>query len=103
MGNWFRHDQSDRMTILIVDDNPNVRRLIRVVISAPGAHIVECVNGVEAVSAYDACRPDVVLMDLDMPELDGLVATRQIRAVDPDAQVIVVTNHEMSTCGKRRS
>jgi two-component system KDP operon response regulator KdpE len=82
------------MTILIVDDNPAVRRLIRTVIAASKADVVECMNGVEAVAAYGDRHPDVVLMDLDMPELDGLSATRQIRAADPAAHIIVVTNYD---------
>lgn len=82
------------MTVLMVDDSPAVRRLIRTVIATLGADVIECVNGVEAVAAYGARRADVVLMDLDMPELDGLAATRQIKAANPDAHIIVVTNHD---------
>jgi len=79
---------------LMVDYSPAVRRLIGIVIAALGADVIECMNGVDAVAAYGAHHPDVVLMDLDMPELDGLAATRQIRAADPDAHIIVVTNHD---------
>jgi CheY-like chemotaxis protein len=82
------------MTVLIVDDNPAVRRVIRTVIAVAEADVVECANGVAAIAAYAGRHPDVVLMDLDMPGLDGLAATRQIRAADPDAHIIVVTNHD---------
>ena len=83
-----------RLTVLIVDDHPAIRRLIRTLIAASATDVVECANGVEAVRAYGACRPDVVLMDLEMPELDGLAATRQIRAADPAAHIVIVTNHD---------
>jgi hypothetical protein len=73
------------MTVLIVDDNPDFRRVIRTVIAVAEADVVECANGVAAIAAYAGRHPDAVLMDLDMPGLDGMAATRQIRAADPTA------------------
>ena len=58
------------------------------------AEFVECGNGAEAVAVYDAERLDFVLMDIQMPVMDGITATRQIIAVDPSARIIILTNHD---------
>lgn len=82
------------MTILIVDDNPGVRRLLKRVIAEIGAAVVECSDGAHALAAYIAHRPDIVLMDLRMPLMDGLTATRQIREHDSRAKVVIVTDYD---------
>ena len=56
-----------------------------------GHEVIEAGNGVEAVSKYEAEKPDVVLMDITMPEMDGLQALKEIRGRDPDAKVSMVT------------
>ena len=84
-----------RPTILIVENNTAVRSLVREIV-APGAGLVyECADGREALTAYLAYRPDLVLMDMAMPGLDGISATIQIRRVDPTARIVIVTNHEL--------
>jgi two-component system NarL family response regulator len=54
----------------------------------------ECANGADALACYERCRPDLVLMDIEMGKIDGLTATRQIVAADPDASVVIVTQHD---------
>ena len=83
-----------RLKLLIVEDNPAVRRLIRSIVGALGAEIHECGDGAAALAAYTAHRPDFVLMDIVMGETDGIAATRQITASDPAAKVIIVTSHD---------
>jgi DNA-binding NarL/FixJ family response regulator len=82
------------MKLLIVDDNAAVRRLIRSILLPLADDICECGDGAEALSAYLAQRPDVVLMDIRMNEVDGIQATKQITAVDPTARILIVTDYD---------
>ena len=82
------------MRLLVVEDNPEMRRVITRVVSGIATEIVECGDGSEALAAYSRLQPDWVLMDIEMKVMDGITATAQIRAVFPAARVIVVTNHD---------
>jgi DNA-binding NarL/FixJ family response regulator len=79
--------------VLLVEDQPLLRAGFRLILDGePGVRVVgEAQDGVEAISAARSLRPDVVLMDLHMPRIDGLAATRRIVAADPDARVLVLT------------
>ena len=81
------------MTILIVEDNPTIRRLIRRAISDIADNIIECEDGADALAAYTEHRPDAVLMDVRMPRMDGLSATRQILDHHPGARIVIVTDY----------
>jgi DNA-binding NarL/FixJ family response regulator len=82
--------------ILVVDDHPIVRVGLRTVIGTePEMEVVaEAANGIEAVASYAANRPDVVLMDLRMPRMDGAAAIQAIRAEDPDARIVALTTYD---------
>ena len=82
------------MTILIVDDNPEFRTLLRTVVGGLVDQVNECTDGDEAVAAYRDRRPDWVLMDLQMVRLGGLEATRRILAVDRTARILIVTQND---------
>jgi two-component system chemotaxis response regulator CheY len=78
--------------LLVVDDALFMRKILCGVAAEAGWEVVgEAANGAEAVSLYREYRPDLVTMDLVMPEMGGLEALRLIRALDPDARVVVVT------------
>lgn len=79
------------MTILIVEDNPLMREMIRETVGDLADVITECADGDEAFAAYQANFPNWVLMDIQMPRVDGFTASRQIRAAYPDAQICMVT------------
>ncbi|MFB7822362.1 response regulator [Streptomyces hydrogenans] len=83
--------------VLIVDDQIMVREGFSVLLGAmPDIEVVgEAVNGREAVAQVAALRPDVVLMDIRMPELNGIDATREIVAADADAKVLVLTTFDL--------
>ena len=82
------------MKILMVDDNPEMRRLLRGLLEDLAESIYECADGAQALAAYEAHRPDCVLMDIRMPEMDGITATRQIIKAWPAAQVMIVTDYD---------
>ena len=67
--------------ILVVDDFDDTRLLLRTWLERKGFEVIEAENGNEAVSQAETQRPHLIIMDLEMPELDGLAATRKIRAV----------------------
>jgi len=79
--------------ILLADDHPVVRDGLAAMLSTqPDLEVVgEAGTGAEAVAQAARLRPDVVLMDLEMPELDGIEAIRLLRAADPTVQVVVLT------------
>jgi CheY-like chemotaxis protein len=81
------------MTILIVEDNAGVRRLLRSVLAEVAEDIWECCDGADALAAYTTHRPEVVLMDIRMERMDGLAATKQILLCDPSAKVLIVTDY----------
>ena len=78
--------------LLVVDDALIIREKIKDAASEAGWEIAgEATNGAEAIEAYTAVRPDLVTLDLVMPQFDGLHALRGIRAADPNARVVVVS------------
>ncbi|MFE4800223.1 response regulator [Streptomyces sp. NPDC056708] len=83
--------------VLIVDDQMMVREGFSVLLNAmPGIEVVgEAVDGRQAVEQVASLRPDVVLMDIRMPELNGIEATREIVAADADAKVLVLTTFDL--------
>jgi two-component system chemotaxis response regulator CheY len=76
--------------ILICDDAAFMRMMIKDILTKNGYNVVgEAENGKKAVEAYGECNPDLVLMDITMPEMDGIQALKEIRAKDPSASVIM--------------
>jgi two-component system, NarL family, response regulator LiaR len=86
---------AERITVLITDDHSIVRHGVRAFLEAqPDIHVVgEAESGAEAVRLAQEYIPDVVLMDLIMPGMDGVEATRQIKRVSPRTQVVVLTSY----------
>jgi DNA-binding NarL/FixJ family response regulator len=86
---------SDPVRVMVVDDQALVREgLMTLLEAAPGIKpVAAAADGEEAVTLCARHRPNVVLMDLRMPRLDGVEATRQIRGAQPDTEVVVLTTH----------
>lgn len=95
--------------LLLVDDNDQMRELIRSLVVDLADHILECNDGADAITIYSERQPEWVLMDINMKQVDGLSATRQITAAYPEAKIVIVTNfddrrtreaaHEAGACG----
>jgi DNA-binding NarL/FixJ family response regulator len=85
-----------KATVMLVDDHALMRTGVANIINQePDLEVVvEAGNGIEAIAAYEQHRPDVILLDLRMPVLDGVEAVRQIRERDPRARVIVLTTYD---------
>ena len=80
------------MKLLIVEDNAQMRRLIVQIVRKSSDAIFECEDGAQALSVYREHLPDWVLMDIEMPQTDGISATRAIIEAFPDARIIIVTD-----------
>lgn len=78
-------------TILVVDDAAFMRMMIRDILIKEGYSIQEAVNGRDAVERFEQLRPDLVTLDITMPEMDGLEALIAIKEIDPDASVVMVS------------
>jgi CheY-like chemotaxis protein len=89
----LKEDQK-ALILLIVDDSQEMRSLIRSVVADMAGTIGECCDGALALAAYAEQRPDWVLMDIRMPEMDGISATREIKASYPEAHVCIVTDYD---------
>jgi CheY-like chemotaxis protein len=77
-------------TILVVDDFDDTRLLLRVWLQKKGYRVVEAENGNQAVAEAASQQPDLIIMDVEMPELDGLSATRKIRTLENSEEVPIV-------------
>jgi DNA-binding NarL/FixJ family response regulator len=82
--------------VMTVDDHDVVRTGIKAIIAHQSdmAVVAEASDGSDAIAMYDECAPDVVLMDLRMPRMDGIAATRAIVAAHPEARVVALTSYE---------
>ena len=78
-------------TILVVDDAAFMRMMIRDILAKEGYRIEEAVNGRDAVEKYDGVAPDLVTLDITMPEMNGIDALKAIRAKNPEARVLMVS------------
>lgn len=87
--------------ILVVDDNEDNRQILIDLLSAAGYQIVEATNGLDAVKLATSERPDLVLMDIQLPDLDGVEALRRLRANDRTATIPVLALTAQAMRGDR--
>ena len=83
-------------TIMVVDDDEDIRYMMRVLLEEDGYRVLEAENGQRALEIAQSRRPDLILMDLSMPVLDGFAATRRLRQLTKfgDVPIIAVTAYD---------
>jgi CheY-like chemotaxis protein len=81
---------NSKLTVLVVEDFADNRFMMRKLLEMSGYQVVEAVDGKEAVEMAESARPDLILMDLSLPRLDGLDATRRIRELDGLSRIPIV-------------
>jgi DNA-binding NarL/FixJ family response regulator len=92
------------LTVLVVDDDDAFREMVKRLLGQAVSLVGEAETGDAAVALARQHRPDVVVMDIDIPGVDGIKATREIKAIDPTTRVILLTAHDqeayLSATGK---
>jgi len=82
------------LKIMVVDDALLSQKKLTATIEDLGHHVIAAVsNGTQALTAYDQYLPDLVTMDITMPDMDGITATRWILGRHPEARILIVTSH----------
>jgi two-component system, NarL family, response regulator NreC len=86
-----------QLRILIADDQPYMRRAVKALLEFQDGWVVcgEAANGLEAIEKTEKLQPDVVVMDMIMPHLNGLEATRRIHREFPDSHILILTLHDV--------
>ena len=80
-------------SILLVDDEPHIRKYVGLILRQLGApKILEAANGEEAIATYERKRPDLVLLDINMPIMDGMETLKRLKALDPSCVVVMLTS-----------
>jgi DNA-binding NarL/FixJ family response regulator len=82
------------MKVLLVEEHSAVRSVIRQLVSSPETSIQECVDGADAIAAYTASRPDFVIMDTGIKDLDGIATSKRIKAMDPSARIVLISDYD---------
>ena len=90
MSTELQNQNQQPPTILVVDDFDDTRLLLRTWLRKKGYRVVEAENGNEAIAKANEIEPDLIIMDVEMPELDGLSATRKIRALKDSAALPII-------------
>jgi len=86
--------------VLVVDDDPPIRRICKQILEQAGFSVSEASNGVEALASYTSDRPDVVLMDIIMPQKDGVDTILELRSTFPQVRIVAMSGGGAVPAGK---
>jgi DNA-binding NarL/FixJ family response regulator len=96
------HDQAMRKTVLIVDDHDGFRDSARALLESESFEVVgTCADGASALAAVERLRPEVVLLDVQLPDLDGFAVAERLATVTHPPSVVLVSNREAAAYGPR--
>lgn len=95
-GSDSRHSKGGVPRVLLVEDTEDIRQMMKKLLELSGFQVVEATNGKEAVELAARVRPQIILMDLSLPLIDGIAATRQIRSLPGlgDVPIVAVSAHD---------
>ena len=79
--------------LLLIDDEPDIVRVLSISLKADGYEVIPAANGAEGLAAYQAERPDIVITDIKMPGMDGIEVLKKVKDINADAEVIIITGH----------
>jgi CheY-like chemotaxis protein len=83
--------------ILVVDDEDNIRALVQTMLKQDGRHVALAAKGKDAIAIFKKERPHLTILDIDMPDIDGITVLREIRTIDPQAKVMIFTGGDSPT------
>lgn len=82
---------ANKTTVLVIDDQPGIRRLLTEVLTEDGYNVVTAINGIDGVNKAKEVRPSLILMDMKMPGMDGIETLREIKRLGQGDRVIMMT------------
>ena len=85
--------ESGQRTVLVVDDEDGIRETVREILTDEGYRVIAASNGSEVLGLVEREKPDVILLDIWMPEIDGIVLLRQIKRGHPEARIVMISGH----------
>lgn len=89
----FRKKQTARPKVLVIDDDEMTLSLMQLLLQEEGYEVFSTADGPQGIAIYKQRAPDIVLLDLGLPSMNGLEVLRRLRSIDDSAKVIVVTGH----------
>jgi len=79
--------------LLLIDDEPDILRVLSISLKADGYEVIPANSGAEGLEAFETEKPEIVLTDIKMPGMDGIEVLKKVKALNPDAEVIIITGH----------
>jgi DNA-binding NtrC family response regulator len=89
----MKMERNEKTKILLIDDEDSIRKLLGISLKHKGFEVITAEDGEKGIEMFRQESPEIVLTDIKMPDVDGLEVLRQVKALDPEAQVIVITGH----------